>query len=98
MVKQFTNYDLTEMQRTPCNVLKEGLLVTFYVDDLIGFCKKAEILDNLETELEKKFKMKNLERGKQVLGIELDWSTPRSVYMQQTSLVTKLLATRNIRK
>lgn len=87
----FTNVGLTEMQSDPWFLSKEKLIVMCYVDGLILFRKTIAILENFEVKLGIKFILKNLWRLKQVLGIELHWSTSRTVHMKHTNIAKTLL-------
>lgn len=66
-------------------------MVIFYVEDLIVFAETEKQIDMVKTKLWKRFKVKNLSKPKQFLGIELVCKDNGSVGMRRSRLISKLL-------
>lgn len=80
-----------EMGKAPWVLIKKGMIVLCYDDDLITFAEKPSSINGLKTEMSKMFKVKGLGKPVQFFSSELDWSLARAVTLQQTTFIWKIL-------
>lgn len=80
---------LREMRSAPCIFRKKNLIVVRYVDDLVIFRMKLNMVDDFRNQMRRKFKIKDLRRPTQLPAIELNWLEVQAVELQQLTVINK---------
>lgn len=96
LFKQFIALALQEVKRTQCIFVKHGMIVIWYVDDIVFSAENEKNIDKLKAKLEKKFRVKDLGKLKMFLGSDLDWSKDEEVGSQQATLIQGFVDNKDI--
>ena len=99
LTKAFREQGYREVPQEPCVMLKGGVIVFFYVDDIV-FCyrkKDQEVVDATKTALQQQFELNHLGELKWFLGIHVIRDRQsKKLWLSQTAYVDKLIAKFNI--
>jgi transposase InsO family protein len=95
LTRAFTRLGFKEIPQEPCVMMKGGIIVFFYVDDIV-FCFKKEdreSVNEIRRELETKFELKHIGELKWFLGIHVlrDRRT-KQLWLSQQAYIDKLTA------
>lgn len=69
--ERFGAAGMKEMHSAPCIFQGNSIIAVCFVDHLLVFGKKKQKIDQLKTRLEKDLMMKDLERQRSFLGVEM---------------------------
>ena len=90
--KEMKNYGLRKSRADPCVFFNESksLIVAIYVDDILIFWKNKTEKDNFKEKLSKTFKMKDIGKAKNCLGINLTYEDG-AILIDQTKFIEEML-------
>jgi hypothetical protein len=99
LTKTFRKMGFREVPQEPCVMLKGGVIVFFYVDDIV-FCyrkRDQEVVDAAKRTLEAKYQLSFLGELKWFLGVHvLRDRQSRQIWLSQQAYIDKLTARFNI--
>lgn len=93
MSTQFRKFGLWDMETAPCVLIKQGMVVICYVDDLLVFFHQQRDMEAFKLTLLQNFVVKDLGHLKQFLGIELLREHQGMIVLHESALIGKLLST-----
>lgn len=79
------------MDSTPCVIKKDDIIALCYADDLILYARYGRSAVDVLSNLNNIFRVKNFDKPKSFLGLDLNWAPDGSLLLGQVQLIDRLL-------
>ncbi len=96
LVQTFQDFGLEQLQTDNCIFYKDNLLISVYVDDMLIISRFENEINNFKTNLQMKFKSKDLGQLKFILGIKVHYTKNGSIILNQKQYIDKIIKKFNL--